>query len=96
MHCKAMPWRERFDSWNIVRYGVAVIVLVKTASEISLGWVYITPALVAVTLGFLAAYGVTWLLNATRLARFFWNPGLTFVAFVVLFTSLIGLLFIPL
>ncbi len=69
--------------------------LEKTASEVSFGWVYVAPALITVVLGFLSAYGVTRLLNVMKLSRFFWNPGLTYVAFVVLLTSLIGLLFLP-
>jgi hypothetical protein len=34
-------------------------------------------------------------LNVTGLSRFFWHPGLAFLAFWVLLTSLIGLTFIP-
>lgn len=67
----------------------------RSPAEISLEGVYFPPFFFTVVSGFLCAYGVAWLLNATGLSRFFWHPGLTFVAFWVLLTSLIGLLFLP-
>jgi hypothetical protein len=64
-------------------------------SEISFDWIYFPPFFFTVVLGYLCAYGVTRLLNATGLSRFFWHPGLAFVAFWVLLTSVIGLVFLP-
>ena len=64
-------------------------------SEISLDWVYLPPFLITVLLGYLAAYGVTRLLNATGLSRYFWRPEIGFLAFWVMLTSLIGLFFLP-
>ena len=64
-------------------------------SEISFEWIYFPPFFFTVVLGYLCAYGVTKLLNATGLSRFFWHPGLAFVALWVLLTSVIGLLFLP-
>ena len=60
-------------------------------SEISFQWVYFPPFFFTVVLGFIGALGITKLLNATGLSRFFWHPGLAFVAFWVLATSLVGL-----
>ena len=68
----------------------------RIASEISFEWVYFPPALLTVVLGYVAAVGVTRLLNATGLSRFFWHPGLAFVAFWVLLTSVLGLTLVPL
>ena len=64
-------------------------------SEISFEWIYFPPFLLTVVLGYFCAYGTTRLLNATGMSRFFWRPGLAFLAFWVLMTSLIGLLFLP-
>lgn len=64
-------------------------------SEISFQWIYFPPFFFTVVLGYLCAFGVTRLLNATGLSRLFWHPGLAFVAFWVLLTSIIGLVFLP-
>ena len=64
-------------------------------SEISFDWIYFPPFFFTVVLGYLSAFGVAKLLNITGLRRFFWHSGLTFVAFWVLLTSVIGLTFIP-
>jgi hypothetical protein len=64
-------------------------------SEISFEWIYFAPFFFTVVAGYLCAFGVTKLLNATGLSRFFWHPGLAFMAFWVLLTSLIGLVFVP-
>ena len=64
-------------------------------SEISLDWVYLPPFMITVVLGYLAAYGVTRLLNATGLSRYFWRPEIGFLAFWVMLTSLIGLFLLP-
>jgi hypothetical protein len=67
----------------------------RTPSEISFEWIYFPPFLLAVVLGYLCAYGITRLLNATGWNRFFWHPGLAFIGFWVLLTSAIGLAFLP-
>ena len=64
-------------------------------SEISLDWVYLPPFMITVVLGYLAAYGVTRLLNATGMSRYFWRPEIGFLAFWVMLTSLIGLFLLP-
>ena len=64
-------------------------------SEMSFEWVYFPPFFFTVMVGSLCAFGVTRLLDVTGLSRYFWHPGLTFVAFWVLLTSVIGLVFIP-
>jgi hypothetical protein len=64
-------------------------------SEISFQWIYFPPFFATVVLGYLCAYGAAKLLNFTGFSRFFWNPGVTFVALWVLMTSLIGLFLIP-
>ena len=64
-------------------------------SEVSFDWIYFPPFFFTVVFGYLCAYGVTRILNVTGLSRFFWHPGLAFVAFWVLLTSVIGLVFIP-
>ncbi len=69
--------------------------LARVPSEISLNWVYITPLLATVSLGYLGAYGVMKCLNSWGLIRYFWQPGLVFLAFWVLLTSMIGLWLIP-
>lgn len=63
-------------------------------SEISFEWVYFPPFFFTVLLGYLAAWGTAKLLNLTGLSRFFWHPGIAFIAFWVLTTSLIGLFLI--
>jgi hypothetical protein len=58
-------------------------------------WVYFPPFFFTFVLGFVCAIGIAKLFNVTRLSRFFWHPGLAFVALWVLATSLIGLSIIP-
>ena len=60
-------------------------------SEVSFQWVYFPPFFFTVVFGFVCALGVAKLLNLTGFSRFFWHPGLAFVALWVLMTSLIGL-----
>lgn len=69
--------------------------LARVPSEISLDWVYFPPFLLTVTLGYVCAFGITRCLNVWGLSRFLWQPGLAFLAFWVLLTSLIGLVLIP-
>ena len=67
----------------------------RIASEVSFEWVYFPPAFLTVVLGCMSALAMTRLLNLAGLSRFFWHPGLAFVAFWVLLTSLIGLTVVP-
>ena len=71
------------------------LVFGRIPSEVSFEWIYFPPFLFTVVLGYLCAFGVTRMLNATGLSRYFWHPGLAFVAFWVLLTSVVGLLFLP-
>lgn len=64
-------------------------------SEISLVWVYVPPFVITVLLGYMAAYGLTRLLNATGLSQYFWRPEIGFLAFWVMLSSLIGLFILP-
>ena len=64
-------------------------------SEIALDWIFFPPFLLAVPLGYLAAYGLTRALNAIGLSKFFWHPELAFLSFWVMLTSLIGLTLLP-
>ena len=66
----------------------------KIPSEISFQSVYFPPFFFTIVLGFICAMGTAKLLNATGLSRFFWHPGLAFVAFWVQATSLVGLLLV--
>ena len=65
--------------------------LLPNPSEFSIGGVYLPPALLVFVLGFAAAWLAARVLNRTRLARFFWNPPLTFLAMWALCSALIGL-----
>ncbi len=63
--------------------------------EISISGVYFPPMLLAAILGVAAAAFTAVLLNRYRLSRFFVYPPLIFVALSILYTSLIGTLWIP-
>jgi len=64
-------------------------------AEVSFDWVYLPPFMITVALGYLAAYGVTRLLNAAGLSKNFWRPEIGFLAFWVMLSSLIGLFLLP-
>jgi len=64
-------------------------------AEIQLGDLLIPWILVVGTIGFLLAWVVMTILEYTGLSRFVWHLPLFFIALVVLFTSLIGILFRP-
>lgn len=64
-------------------------------SEFTVGGIYLPPSLVAGCLGVLLAYWTSRALNRRRLSRHFFYPPLVFVAFAVLYTVMIGYLFIP-
>ncbi len=67
----------------------------RVPSEIPFDSVYFPPFLFTVVLGLAATFAVTWMLNLTGWSRFFWHPGLAFLALWVLFTSLTGLYYLP-
>ncbi len=67
---------------------------VPVPQEFTMGDVYLPPMLVAGFLGLAATVVTTRLLNRYRLARFFANPPLAFIAMLVLYTVGIGTLFI--
>ena len=71
------------------------MLLARTASEVSLEWVYVPPMMITVVFGFLAAYAVTRGLRVCGLSKYFWHPEIAFVGFWVMLTSLIGLLVLP-
>ena len=64
-------------------------------AEIQLGDLLIPWILVVGTIGFLLAWLAVAVLEYTGLSRFVWHLPLFFIALVVLFTSLIGILFRP-
>jgi len=59
-------------------------------TELLIPWI-----LVIAVLGFLAAWFVVPVLEHTGLSRYVWHLPLFFVALVVLFTSVIGMVFLP-
>ena len=63
-------------------------------SELYLGGVYLPPALIVALIGLASAWVVAKTLNRVRLARYFWNPPLTFLALWVLMCAVVGLLFL--
>lgn len=68
--------------------------LAQEPSEISFDWIYFPPFFFTVVLGFICALGIAKFLNVTGVSRFFWHPGLAFVALWVLATSVVGLFLI--
>jgi len=64
-------------------------------SEISIGGVYFPPLLLAGILGVVLAWLTAMVLNRYRLSRFFAYPPVVFIALAVIYTGLIGTLFIP-
>ena len=64
-------------------------------AEIQVGDLLIPWIIVVGTIGFLLAWLVVAILEYTGLSRYVWHLPLFFVALVVLFTSLIGILFRP-
>ncbi len=63
--------------------------------ETSLQWVYFPPFFFAVLLGLLSAVAVMMTLNRQGWIRFFANPGVVFLAFWVLLSSLFGFVLPP-
>ena len=64
-------------------------------AEIQLGDLMIPWILVVGSIGFLFAWLVMAVLEYTGLSRFVWHLPLFFVALVVLFTSVLGIIFRP-
>jgi len=64
-------------------------------AEIQVGDLLIPWIIVVGTIGFLLAWMVAAILEYTGLSRYVWHLPLFFVALVILFTSLIGILFRP-
>ena len=58
------------------------------------GGLYLAPALVAVIFGVILALLTAKLLNKYRLAKYFSNIPLVFIAMIVIFTLLVDLLFL--
>jgi len=65
-----------------------------TPSELTIGDVYLPPALVVALLGLAAAWCAAKILNRTRLSRFIWNPPLVFLAMWAMMSAIIGLFFL--
>ena len=64
-------------------------------SEFTVGGVYLSPMLVAATLGLLLAYLTARVLNRYRLSRYLFYPPLVFVALAVLYTVAVGYVLVP-
>lgn len=64
-------------------------------AEVEFGWIYFPPTFFAIVFGVVAASIAGKVLNKTGYSRFFWNPPLTWLAFVVIAASLFGLFVLP-
>jgi len=64
-------------------------------AEVSIFGVYFPPLLLAGGLGVLAAALTVLTFNRYRLSRYFYYPQLVFLALTVIYTGVIGTLFIP-
>ena len=60
--------------------------------EFNIGGVYLPPVLVAAILGAIAAWITTRLLNRYSLSKYLFYPPLVFVALVVIYTVLFGVI----
>ena len=63
--------------------------------EVSISGVYFPPMLLAAFLGVVATWLTVVMLNRYRLSRFFVYPPMIFVALTIIYTSLVGALWIP-
>lgn len=63
--------------------------------ELHIGEVFIPPLLIAGILGIIATSITAKLLNKYRLSKYFFYPPLAMVALMVIYTLLIGWIFIP-
>ena len=75
--------------------GMTPLALVLNRPELRLTEVLVPWILVIWMLGFLAAWAVVAIMEHTGLSRRVWHLPLFFVALVVLFSSVIGLVFLP-
>ena len=64
-------------------------------SEFTVGGVYLSPMLVAATLGVLLVYLTAHVLNRFRLSRYLFYPPLVFVALTALYTVAVGYVLVP-
>ena len=64
-------------------------------SDVDIGGVYWPPLLVVFILSLLAMHLTVYLLNRTRLSRFFMFPMVVMAAITALYTVVIGTVFIP-
>ena len=64
-------------------------------AEFTLGGIYMPPLLMASIMGAITAMIVARLLNSYRLSKYFFYPPLVFVAMVIIFTMIYGMLIIP-
>ena len=67
----------------------------RVPSEVAFAGVYVPPLLVAAVLGLVLAVLTARFLNRARLSQHFFYPPLVFVAMAVIYTVVIGKLFIP-
>ena len=67
----------------------------KIPAELPFESIYFPPFFFTVVLGFVCASLVGKLLNLLGASKFFWHPGLAFLALWVLMSSLLGLTVIP-
>ena len=64
-------------------------------AEVNILGAYFPPLLLAAILGVIGAALTAMVLNRYRLSRFFYYPPLIFLALAVIYTGLIGTIFIP-
>ena len=64
-------------------------------AEFTIGGIYMPPLLMASVMGAITAMIVTRLLNSYRLSKYFFYPPLVFMAMVIIFTMIYGMLIIP-
>jgi len=64
-------------------------------AEVSIFGVYFPPLLLAGALGALAATLTALVFNRYRMSRYFYYPQIVFLALTVIYTGIIGTLFIP-
>jgi hypothetical protein len=70
-------------------------VIGKIPAELPFESVYFPPFFFTVALGFAVAWLTAKLLNLMGASKFFWHPGLAFLALWVLTSSLLGLTVLP-
>lgn len=69
--------------------------LFEIPAAVSLGFFFVPPIFIDMAVGLLLAWLIARLLNRTGLSRFFWHTPLAFLGFVVLMSSLFGILVLP-